>query len=57
MYLNFQENERIRIGKGDVSKTLENPPYFLGWGHCSDAYSCEATLDSTRFYFITNGTK
>lgn len=53
-YLNFKENERIWIGEGYVTKSLENPPYFLNRCHSSNAYSCEATHQSTIFCSWTN---
>jgi len=52
--LNFNEDLRIWIRKGYVTKTLENPPYFISLWNSSDPYSCETTLESTRFCSRTN---
>lgn len=42
--LDFDEDDRERVGEGDVAERLEAPPYLLCLSHGSDAYSGQAAL-------------
>lgn len=52
-YLNLYEDYGIRVGKGNVTKSLQTPPHLLSWGHQAYADSCKAPFQSPMLYIST----
>jgi len=46
-HLNFDEDDGVRVGEGNVAEGLETSPDLLGLCDGADADSSEAALDST----------